>query len=133
MTDLTVHDVRLFPKCPLDGTTATSADLELPGPLRTLAWAGVIDVAATCGVHMLIDSHDVHGCAAVALRIAPRHIGHPLTSGIWFVTTNRIDAAIVGTYPVPARAMLGRRDLDEPVAAVLADAARHLNGCALPV
>jgi hypothetical protein len=31
MIDLVVHDVRLFPKCPLDGTTATSADLELPG------------------------------------------------------------------------------------------------------
>ena len=72
MTDLTVHDVRLFPKCPLDGTTATSAGLELPGPLRTLAWTAVIDDAATSGVHMLIDSHDVHACAAVALRIAPR-------------------------------------------------------------
>ena len=64
MTDLAVHDVRLFPKCPLDGTTATSADLELPGPVRTLAWAGVIDDAAPFGVHILIDSDDVPGCAA---------------------------------------------------------------------
>ena len=108
MTDLAVHDVRLFPKCPLDGTTATSADLELPGPLRTLAWAGVIDDAAPCGVHMLIDSHDVRDCATVALRVAPHHLGRSLTSGLWFVTTSRIDVAIVGTYPVPARARLGR-------------------------
>ena len=123
MTDLTVHDVRLFPKCPLDGTTATSADLELPGPLRTLAWAAVIDDAATFGVHMLIDSHDVHACAAVALRTAPAHLGRSLTSGIWFVTTSRIDAATVGTYPVPARALRGTWDFDEPVATVLADTA----------
>jgi hypothetical protein len=122
MTDLTVHDVRLFPKCPLDGSTATSADVGLPGPLRTLAWTAVIDDAATLAVHTLIDSHDVHACAAVALRIAPLHLGRSLTSGIWFVTTTRIDAATVGTYPVPARALLEICDFDEAVAAVLADA-----------
>ena len=113
MTDLAVHDVRLFPKCPLDGTTATSADLELPGPVRTLAWAGVIDDAAPFGVHILIDSDDVPGCATVALRIAPRHLGRSLTSGIWFVTTSRIEAATIGTYPVPARAVLGTQLVDE--------------------
>lgn len=132
MSDLTVHDVRLFPKCPLDGTTATSADLELPGPLRTLAWAGVIDDAASCGVHMLIDSHDLPGCAAMALRVALRHLGRSLTSGLWFVTTSRMDVAMVGTYPVPARDRIGW-DLDEPVSAMLADAARQRTVCALPV
>jgi len=39
MTAPAVHKVRLAPKTPLDGTTVTSADLELPGLLRTLAWA----------------------------------------------------------------------------------------------
>jgi hypothetical protein len=52
MADLTVHDVRLFPKCPLNGSTATSADLGLLGPLRTMAWTAVIDDAATLGVHI---------------------------------------------------------------------------------
>jgi hypothetical protein len=133
MTDLTVHDVRLFPKCPLNGTTSTSADLCLPGPLRTLAWTAVIDDAATHGVHMLIDSHDVHACAAVALRIAPLHLGRSLTSGVWFVTTTHIEAATVGTYPVPARALLEACDFDEAVAGLLADATKHLQAGALPV
>jgi hypothetical protein len=49
----------LFPKTSLDGTTVTSADLELPGTLRTLAWVVVLDDAARMGLHLLIDSHDI--------------------------------------------------------------------------
>ena len=102
MTTPTVHDVRLFPKTSLDGTTVTSADLELPGPLRTLTWAVVLDDAASFGVHMLIDSHDLNACGQLALRIAPAHLGHPLTTGIWAVTATCIEDAKVGTYPEPA-------------------------------
>ena len=101
-TSPTICEARLFPKVDLDGTTATSADLGLDGPLRTLAWAVVLDDAASVGVHLLIDSHDVHACAEVALRAAPAHLGRPLTSGMWAVTTTRIDDAVVGTYPEPA-------------------------------
>jgi hypothetical protein len=111
-----VHDIRLFPKGPLDGTTAMSVDLDLPGPLRTLAWAAVIDDAAPWAVHMLIDSHDVDACAAMALRIAPYHLGRRLTSGVWFVTVSTITAATVGTYPVPTRSGREEPDLAEPLA-----------------
>jgi hypothetical protein len=62
----------------------------------------VIDDAARFGVHMLIDSHEIAECARLALRAAPAHLGHALTSGVWAVTTGRIDDAVVGTYPVPA-------------------------------
>jgi hypothetical protein len=44
----------LFPKTSLDGTTVTSADLELPGTLRTLAWVVVLDDAARMGLHLLM-------------------------------------------------------------------------------
>ena len=114
MNTPTVHDVRLFPKVELDGTTVTSADLELPGPLRTLAWAVVVDDAARMGVHMLLDSHDIDACAALALRIAPAHLGHPLTSGMWAVTTSRIENAVVGTYPEPALVADTVAELDPP-------------------
>lgn len=111
----TVHDVRLFPKTDLDGTTATSADLELDGPLRTLAWAMVIDDDARVGVHMLIDSHGLDACARLALRIAPVHLGHPLTSGMWAVTTSGIENAKVGIYPEPAEVAETIAELDPPV------------------
>ena len=98
MTSPTVCDVRLMAKVDLDGTTATSADLDLPGPLRTLAWAMVIDDAADDGVHFLIDSHDVDACATAALELAPRYLRRALTAGLWAVTTDRIENATVGTY-----------------------------------
>jgi hypothetical protein len=116
MSSPTVHDVRLFPKTSLDGTTATSADLELPGPLRTLAWAVVLDDAASVGVHMLIDSHDLNACGELALQIAPAHLGHPLTTGIWAVTTNDIANAKVGTYPEPAMVANTVAEIDAPEA-----------------
>lgn len=93
----------------------------------------MIDDAATLGVHMLIDSHDVHACAAVVQRIAPLHLGRSLTRGVWFVTTTRIEAATVGIYPVPARSLREACDFDEAVAGLLAHAAKHLQAGALPV
>ena len=114
MTTPTVHEVRLFPKTSLDGFTATSADLELPGPLRTLAWAVVLDDAASFGVHMLIDSHDRNTCGELALRIAPAHLGHPMTTGIWDVTTSDIADAKVGTYPEPAMVAETAAEIDTP-------------------
>jgi len=114
MTAPTVYDIRLTPKTPLDGTTVTSADLELPGPLRTLAWAVVLDDASSIAVHMLIDSHDLNACGEVALRVAPAHLGHPLTTGIWAVTTNDIANAKVGTYPEPALVADTVAELDMP-------------------
>jgi hypothetical protein len=81
---------------------------------------------------MLIDSHDVHACAAVALRIAPLHLGRSLTSGVCFVTTTRIESATVGTYPVRARALLEACHFDDAVAGLLAEAAKHPQAGALP-
>ena len=69
----------------------------------------MIDDASTFGVHTLIDSHDVHSCAAVALRTAPEHLGRSSSSGIWFVTTSRIGRSdgryLPGPGSCPARNM----------------------------
>jgi hypothetical protein len=104
----------LFPKTSLDGTTVTSADLELPGTLRTLAWVVVLDDAARMGLHLLIDSHDIDERARLGLRIAPAHLGHELTSGMWAVTTTCIVDAVVGTYPVPSEAVDTFAEINAP-------------------
>lgn len=134
MTDNpTVHDVRLFPKTDLDGTTVTNEDLGLPGPLRTLAWAMVIDDGARVGVHMLIDSHDLDACGRLALRIAPAHLGHPLTSGIFAVTTSSIENAKVGTYPEPAEVTDTIAELAGPNNVRVVEPSGHPSAASRPV
>lgn len=99
---MNVVDVRLMSRQPLNGTTATSFDLDLSGPLRNLCWALVDDDAGQVVCHLLIDSTDRHAAIRQAMRIAPTHLGHQLTCGIAAATLDHIANAVVRPYPPPA-------------------------------